>query len=314
MNKFIIFSLLLFTAFTGAFAQQDAQYTQYMFNSMVINPAYAGSLDATSITAIYRHQWVGMAGAPRTFAASVHSPIVDKMGLGFFLENDVIGVHNRLSAYGSYAYHLPVGESTKLSLGLSAGMLYYTSDWSKAPDILNPDDPQFTGTSSKVLPNFGVGAFFYDDNYYAGISVPHLLAAKMEAADTSISISKYDQHIFLTGGYVFELSPSLKMKPAVLLKMVPGKAPVEADINLNFLIKDAIGLGAGFHTGTGIAFLAQYFFNNGLRLGYAYDYNLNQLSGFNSGSHEIMLGWDIARKKSDRTPEEKEKVLSPRFF
>lgn len=309
------FSLLLLLCLSSSqlSAQQDAQYTQYMFNSLVLNPAYAGTRDAVSLTALYRHQWTGFDGAPRTFSASIHSPVGEKMGLGFFLENDNIGVHNRLSAYGSYAYRIPINDKTQLSLGLDAGLLYYTSDWASAPNPIDPGDPQFSGTTSRVLPNFGLGAYWYNDRYYVGLSVPHLLSSRLDDPDALNYVSKYDMHLFLTGGYVFDISESVKLKPTVLLKSVPAKAPLEFDANINFLFNDAFWVGVGYHTGSGIAAILQYQFANNLRLGYAYDFNLNNLAPTNSGSHEIMMGWDFARDTPKKT-KDKDKVLSPRYF
>lgn len=309
------FSLLLYICLSGLnlYAQQDAQYTQYMFNGLVINPAYAGTRGAVSLTAIYRHQWAGFAGAPRSVSASIHSPVGNKMGLGFFLENDKIGVHNRLSAYGSYAYRIPINDATQLSLGLDAGLLYYSSDWTQAPNPVNPDDPQFANNVSRVLPNFGLGAYWYSDRYYVGLSVPHLLSSRLDDPDALNYVSKYDMHLFLTGGVVFDLSESVKLKPTILLKSIPAKAPIEVDANINFLFNDAFWAGVGYHSGTGIAAILQYQFANNLRIGYAYDFNLNNLAPTNSGSHEIMLGWDFARN-SPKAPKDKGKVLSPRYF
>jgi type IX secretion system PorP/SprF family membrane protein len=305
--------LLIACSFSSfLYAQQDAQYTQYMFNSLVINPAYAGTRDAVSLTALYRHQWTGFDGAPRTFSASIHSPVGDKMGLGFFMEADKIGVHNRVSAYGSYAYRIPTSEKTQLSIGLDAGILYYTSNWADAPNPIDPSDPQLANTVSNVIPNFGLGAYWYGDRHFIGFSVPHLLNNRLDDNDVLNYVSKYDMHYFLTAGYVFDMGESVKFKPTVLLKSVPSKAPLEADVNLNFLFKEAFWLGVGYHTGSGIAAILQYEFANNLRLGYAYDFNLSKLSNTNSGSHEIMLGWDFARAK--KATKDKGKVLSPRYF
>lgn len=310
MNRKLLVFCCLLASYTLAFAQQDAQYTMYFFNSLAYNPAYAGSVGLTSLTAIYRHQWAGFDGAPRTFAASIHSPIANqKMGLGFMLENDRLGIHNRLSAFGSYAYHIPMNDKVKLSLGLNAGMLYYTSNWADAPNPIDITDPNFQNTQTKVLPNIGLGAYLYSERYYVGLSVPHLLEGTL---DNISALSKYDRHYFLTGGVVIDLNDKLRFKPSALLKYVPN-APLEADINLSFLLNDALWLGAAFHTGTGIAVpIIQYQFKNGLRLGYSYDYNLNGLAGSNSGSHEVMLGWDFAG--NNKGGNAKDKVLSPRFF
>lgn len=305
MKKLTFFAALVLFSMVAAFAQQDAQYTQYLFNGLVINPAYAGSREALSVLALYRYQWVGLDGAPKTLSASVHSPVGDSNALGLYLENDVVGVHNRFSAYATYAYRIQVGNSAKLSLGLSAGVLSYRSDWTKTDAIQDPTDPNFsTLEESKLLPNFGLGAYYYSDRFYIGLSVPHLLNSTLDEVS---KLSKYKQHYFLSGGYVFDLSPSLKLKPSFLLKSVPSAAPFSADLNLNLLIKDMVWVGMGYRTGDALVFLTEYHMSKGLRIGYSYDFSVSKLSPYNSGSHEIMVGWDVARSKP-------EKVLSPRFF
>ncbi|OWY19534.1 type IX secretion system membrane protein PorP/SprF [Sphingobacteriales bacterium UPWRP_1] len=304
MRSLVILTFLLFAAPAAVFAQQDAQYTQYIFNGLVINPAYAGSRESLSVLALYRYQWAGLDGAPKTLSASIHSPIGDKNALGLYIENDMVGVHNRFSAYASYAYRLQFNNNARLQLGLTAGLLSYRSDWTKIEDIQDPTDPNFSNVEdSKLLPNFGLGAYYYSDRYYIGFSVPHLLKSDLD--DVS-KLSKYSQHYFLSGGYVFDLSPSLRLKPSFLLKTVAASPP-QADLNLNLLIKDMVWVGMGYRTGDALVFLAEYHMAKGLRIGYSYDFSVSKLSPYNNGSHEIMIGWDVARSKP-------EKVLSPRFF
>lgn len=305
--KKLILTIVLFV-FTGlsAFAQQDAQYTQYLFNGLVINPAYAGSRSAFSALAIYRYQWVKIEGAPRTLGASLHSPINESNNsLGLSIENDMIGVHNRFSAYASYAYRLQISNTAQLALGLSAGILSYRSDWTKLEAIQDPTDPNFSSVAeNKILPNFGLGVYFHSDRYFIGLSVPHLLSSEL---DDLSQLSKYKRHYFLTGGYVFDLSPALRLKPSFLIKSVPSDSPFQADLNLNLLIKDMVWVGMGYRTGDALLFTAEYHLQNGLRFGYAYDFSVSKLNPYNSGSHEVMIGWDVVRSKP-------EKVLSPRFF
>ena len=291
-----------------ATAQQDAEYTQYMFNSLVLNPAYAGSRDALSATAIYRHQWAGMDGAPRTLSLGGHSPIGDRVGVGLFLENDRIGVHNRFSLFGSYAYKIPVAADGNLSLGLQAGILSYASNWANLPNIQDPTDPNFQGQQSKLLPNFGIGAYYYTDRYYVGLSVPHLLANNLD--DISPQAKQY-MHYFLTGGMVFDINSDLKLKPSILIKHVPSLSPLEADLNVSLLFRDALWVGMGYRTADALLFLLEYQFPTGLRIGYSYDLTLTKLSGFNSGSHEIMLGIDLDTGSGGNSIQ---KVLSPRYF
>lgn len=296
---------LLFTLLSiGAIAQQDAQYTQYMFNMLSVNPAYAGSRNAISPMLIFRKQWVGIEKSPLSFAASIHAPMRENMGIGLYLENDIIGVHNRFTAMGSYAYQIPIGtQGAKLALGLQAGVLHYTSDWAQA-SIQQPGDPVIDQNTSKLLPNFGLGAYYFAERYYVGFSIPHLLDSTLD--NVTETASQY-KHYFLSGGMVFDLSSSLKLKPTILIKSVPGYAPLEADINANLLIKDMFWVGLGYRTGDAINALLQYNMKNGFRVGYAYDFTLSKLNNYTSGSHEIMLGWDFGSRKID-------KILSPRYF
>ncbi len=289
-----------------SYGQQDSEYTQYMFNKLVINPSYAGSLDAFSTTAIYRHQWAGMDGAPRTFSINAHAPFGEHSGIGGYIENDKIGVHNRFSLFGSYAYRLDLGNAGQLSLGLQAGVQHYRSNWTEA-NALDPDDIVLADDYSKLMPNFGLGALYYADNYYIGLGIPHLINNKL---DNVTKEAHQFRHYFLGGGMMFDAGTNLKILPSVLLKSVPGRAPLEADLNIHFLLRDALWLGVGYRTADALAFLLEYQFVNGLRLGYAYDLTLTKLGPFNSGTHEVMLGWDIFSDGSNPS----RKIISPRFF
>lgn len=302
--KKIITCIVLCLCFADVYAQQDAQYTQYMFNGLALNPAYAGSREAISANLIYRSQWVNMDGSPKTFSASLHSPVGDNNGLGLMIESDKIGVHNRFSAYGSYAYRISVGEESRLALGVQAGVLSYRSDWTQVPSIKDPTDPNFSGEESRLLPNFGLGIYYYTNNFYVGASIPHLLNSSLDVVD---ALSKYDRHYFLTSGVVLDITENVKIKPSILIKSVPSVSPISADLNLSFYVKEAFSIGASYRIGDALAFLLEYQFKNGLRLGYAYDYNLSALNSYNSGSHEIMVGWDLTGPRP-------EKILSPRFF
>jgi len=300
----IVLALLYYCC---SFAQQDAQYTQYMFNNIVRNPAYTGTRQAVSALAIYRHQWAGLDGAPRTFSASVHSPVGSSMGLGLYVENDVIGVHNRLSVYGSYAYRIFIDDRSRLSIGLQAGILNYRSDWSQLGPLQDAGDMSFDPSQvyNKLLPNFGLGLYYYiDDLFYVGFSAPHLLDSSL---DNVQQVSNYDRHYFLSAGYVLDIADNVRFKPTILVKSVPAYAPFEFDINANFLLFEQLWLGIGYQTEMSIPFVAQYQFENGLRVGYAYDLGLSQLNNYHSGSHEIMLGFDFDSRKP-------EKIISPRFF
>ncbi|MGB1241421.1 MAG: PorP/SprF family type IX secretion system membrane protein [Chitinophagales bacterium] len=302
MKKYCLLSFLAFLCLQSAFAQQDAQYTQYMFNTLVINPAYAGSREAVSILGIYRNQWTGFDGSPTSIAASVHSPIGEKLGLGLFLEADKIGVHQRISAYTSYAYKIAMG-SGYLSLGLQAGVLQYTSDWSELPDVLDPDDPNFAEDNSKILPNFGLGVYYYTEQFFIGASVPHLLDSSLEEVS---ELGIYEKHYWLTAGIAIPLSENLKVQPSLLVRAVPSIAPVNIDANVSLIINDIFRVGVGYRSSQAALFMLE-FQQDKLRIGYSYDLDLSGFADQHSGTHEIMVGLDLPTNKL-------QKVQSPRFF
>ncbi|MGB0929266.1 MAG: PorP/SprF family type IX secretion system membrane protein [Chitinophagales bacterium] len=302
MKKYYLILCLIFLGLQSVFAQQDAQYTQYMFNTLVINPAYAGSRDAVSILGIYRNQWTGFNGSPTSFAASVHSPVGEKLGLGLFLESDQIGVHQRLSAYTAYAYKIALGGGY-LSLGLQAGVLQYSSDWSELPEVLDPDDPIFLADNSKLLPNFGLGVYYYSEQFFVGVSVPHLLEGNIDEVS---ELAMQDRHYWATAGVAIPLNDNLKVQPSLLVRMVPSIAPVNIDANLSLIINNIFRVGAGYRSSQAVLFMLEYQ-QDKLRVGYSYDLGLSSLADYHSGSHEIMVGLDLPTNKL-------QKVQSPRFF
>lgn len=302
MKKYYVLFWLGFLGLQSVFAQQDAQYTQYMFNTLVINPAYAGSREAVSILGIYRNQWTGFDGSPTSIAASVHSPIGDKLGLGLFLEADKIGVHQRLSAYTSYAYKIAMG-SGFLSLGLQAGVLQYSSDWSELPEVLDPDDPNFVADNSKLLPNFGLGVYYYTEQFFVGASVPHLLESGI---DEISELAVQERHYWLTAGVAIPLNEKLKLQPSLLMRSVPSIAPVNVDVNVSLIINDIFRVGAGYRSSQAVLFMLEYQ-QDKLRVGYSYDLGMSTLADYHSGTHEIMVGLDLPNNLL-------QKVQSPRFF
>ncbi len=302
MKKYYLLLLLAFCNLPNTFAQQDAQYTQYMFNMLVINPAYAGSRDAVSILGVYRNQWTGFNGSPTTISASVHSPVGEKLGLGLFIEADKIGIHQRLSAYSAYAYKIALGGGY-LSLGLQAGILQYQSDWSELPAAYNPDDPNFVTDNSKILPNFGLGAYYYTDQYFIGVSVPHLLDSTLD--DVS-PLATQERHYWVTAGVAIPINESMKIQPSILIRSVPSIAPINIDGNINLIINDIFRIGAGYRSSQAALFILEYQ-QDKLRIGYAFDLDLSDLSNQHSGTHEIMVGLDIPTNKLQN-------VTNPRFF
>jgi len=310
MKKFLPFILLLFGIYWQASAQQLPRYSQYMFNGLVINPAYAGSVDGLSGSLFYRNQWAGFDGAPKTFALSLHSPVIypEKMGLGFYVEHDQIGKQANTAAYISYAYKIPVKEGASLALGLQAGINNYNADWSSITS-LDENDPVFMMNDARTVPNFGLGLYFSNEVLYAGLSIPQLINNKLNNIQ---KLSKQYRHYLFSAGGIIKISEPLKLRPSILLKYVPSNAPLQADLNMSFLIMDALWIGASYRNNTNVApesvvFILSYLFNNGLRIGYAYDLTTTEISNHTSGSHEITVGFDFRSKK-------KESIVTPRYF
>lgn len=294
-------------------AQQDPMYSQYMFNGLSINPAYAGSRDALSTTFIYRKQWVGLDGAPTTQSFSLHSPTRNRRNaFGFQMVNDRISYLGQTWLTFSYAYRLPVGEKGMLHLGLQASIYNYRINWSQAELIDPNDNVAATYGKSLWLPNAGTGAWYYTDKFYVGLSAPHLLVNSLDKNRPGISILAANQNIaalrrhgFFTAGYVFDLSPDVKFKPSLLLKYVYS-APLEMDVNAQFYFFDKLGVGGSYRTGDGMVAMINYYFTPQLHAGYAYDYPFTSLRGYTSGSHEIMIGYDF--RFGDKS------IVSPRVF
>ena len=294
--------------FTGS-AQYEPQFTQYLNNEMFVNPAYAGSRGFAAASLLYRDQWVGIEGAPRTATFGFHSPFMhDKIGLGLCVMNDRIGVTNQTAAFFNYAYHLPTSDNSTLSFGLQGGIINVEE---KLTDLItiDPNDPEFShNIPNKVVPNFGYGMYYHTNNkFYVGFSIPRFLENKIDPSTfkTFNKVNVHNWHYYLYSAYVFEASESVKCKPSVMIKAVQG-APVETDINFNVLFKELFWVGAGYRTGDAIALLTQYQLTKQLRFGYSYDYALTKLNNYSSGTHEFTLGYDFTFDKA--------KIVTPRYF
>ena len=299
-----IFFIYFIIIFNEIQAQQQALYSQYMFNGMSLNPAYAGSNDATSVTLLSRKQWLGMEGAPTTHTFSAHTPLKDeRVGAGIMVIHDKIAVTSQTGIYGAYAYRIPVGKG-KISMGLQAGFTNYQSLNSNLL-MKNGGDPVFTDNIRQgFLPNFGTGFYYYDHQWYIGASVPHILTNEYLGKE-SFSIAKQARHYFLTAGYLFNLNHHFKLKPNILLIGVEG-APVEYDLNLNLLIKDVLWVGASSHSFNAYDFLLELQLTDQLKFGYAYALAGNDLEKFESGSHEFMINYVFTFYK--------DKIVSPRYL
>jgi len=306
MKKIKILSALLALVSFSVHAQQDPQYTHYMYNTTNINPAYAGSRGALSIFGLHRTQWAGLDGAPTTNAFSVNTPIGDsKVGLGVSFINDALGVMDENTISVDFSYTLDLNSrGSKLSFGLkgSANLLNVTYS-----DLLlyNPTDSQFQNDiSGQFTPNIGAGVYWHNEKNYVGFSVPNFLETT-RYNDNIQSTMTQRMSYYLMGGHVFELNPMLKFKPAVLLKATDG-APLQADVTANFLISNKFTLGAAYRWDAAVSGLVGYQINDGLFIGYSYDGETTKLANYNNGSHEIFLRFELFNKYR--------RVNSPRFF
>ncbi|SFN02998.1 type IX secretion system membrane protein, PorP/SprF family [Chitinophaga sp. YR627] len=289
-------------------AQQDAMYSQYMFNMMGVNPAYAGSRGVLSATALYRRQWVGIDGAPETSTFAFDMATRDnKVGLGIQAFNDKIGIMRTTGFYATYAYRIRFENEGSLAIGLQGGLSNFKADLTKV-DLIDEDDQAFVQNINVLLPCFGAGIYYNTDRFYAGFSIPNLVKSYLRKdavyyrADV---VAKKYMHFFFIAGYVFDLNEDLKLKPSTLVKAVRG-APVQVDINANLWIRDVISVGASYRTGDAICGLAEVQINDQFRLGYAYDHTVSKLVKYNQGTHEIMLRYEFGWEKG--------RVLSPRYF
>lgn len=314
MNKYLKRSALLLTAalsllLTQAHAQFEPQFTQYMFNEMFINPAYAGSRDNIAMTAVYRNQWVGIDGAPVTQTFSGHAPLKNKkIGLGISLMNEEIGVTHDMAIFTNYAYRIPVRNDAVLSMGLQAGLINHQE---KLLEIKTQDggDVSFSSNTPRLLlPNAGFGVYYFTKKYYAGLSIPRLLENKIDPTNNgkvSNEVHMSYWHYYLMGGYVHDLTEDIKLKPTMMIKAVSG-APLEADIGIHALLKETLWIGVSYRTKDSWAAIAGFQINRQLRVGYSYDYTITDLRQFNSGTHEITLGYDLSFDKN--------KIITPRYF
>ena len=301
-TKILIFALML-TSYAG-FAQQDAQYTQYMYNTININPAYAGSRGVMSVFGLHRTQWVGLDGAPTTNTFSFNTPINNSnLGVGFSLVNDRIGPTSDNTISADISYTIPMNEVYKLSFGVKASGNIFNLDTDKL-DPAQANDPNLQNFNNEFSPNFGAGVYLHSDKLYLGLSVPNFLQDS-KYNDNEVAVFQERMNFYFIGGYVFDVSQSIKFKPAVLTKMVTG-APLQVDASANFLFFDKFMLGGAYRWDAAVSALAGFQVTDGLFIGYSYDMETTQLRRYNSGSHEVFLRFELFNKVS--------KMVSPRFF
>jgi len=303
--------LIILGSFSGK-AQQDPQYTQYMYNTQVVNPAYAGNRDVLSFGLLYRTQWVGLDGAPKTATLTADSPIgsLENMGLGLTIVRDELGPSVRTNITADYSYSITTSVNSELSFGVKAGIDILNVDFSKL-NIANPGDVFESNIDNKVEPQIGAGVYFNTDRFYVGLSVPNFLTTKhFDAADiqdpnAELTTAADRLHYFLIAGYVFDLGENIKFKPATMFKAVSG-SPLQADVSANFLFKERLTVGVAYRWDAAVSAMAGFQVTDQIFLGFGYDFETTDIQSYNDGSYEFMLRFDVFSKP--------ERVLTPRFF
>lgn len=307
MKKIFFTALITLSALADATAQQDPHYTQYMYNMNVINPAYAGSKENLSFGLLYRQQWDGIEDAPRTFTFSGHSPAGKNVGLGLSVIADEIGPVKEQNVYGDFSYTLNLGGEHRLALGIKAGATFQRIGLFSDINSSLPDqtDEAFSQNSNNTYLNIGAGFFYYTNNYYIAFSVPNMLNSKhlnVRQNGEEVFYGEETQHYFLTGGYVFDLSPNIKFKPFAMLKSA-FEAPVSLDVSTNFLFNEKFEIGATYRIDDSFGGMVNYAITPGLRIGYAYDHITSDLKIAAPASHEVILLFDLNfPKKVSRSP------------
>lgn len=304
LSKLIL--ILLFTIGNKeATAQQEPQYTQYMYNMSVVNPAYAGSNEATSLGFLSRTQWVGVSGAPSTFTGFIHSPVGRKVGLGFSLIHDKVGPVTETFVSVDVSYTVKLTKKSNLALGLKAGAAFQQIGLLQLNQA-DSGDVSFNQNLNKTHPNLGTGIFYYTERFYLGVAAPYLIEAlHFEKSNGVITKASDDRHFFINSGYVLNLKEGFKLKPSILAKYA-RQSPLSIDFSANILWQDKLEFGLSHRLHDSWSALVNLRINNNLRIGYAYDHTTSNLGIINSSSHEFLLLFDLVFLNSN--------YKSPRFF
>ncbi len=286
-------------------AQQDPLFSQYMFNTLAFNPAYAGSAEVFTMMVLSRHQWVGIEGAPSTQTLVAHSPLRKQaLAVGFSAMNDRIGPARQTGAFVDVAYRIRTGADTRLSFGLKGGLNGFSADLASLSTVV-PDQSNVS-IQSRMMPNFGFGLYWHSPRYYAGVSAPKLLENEVAPSSSGVVTTAAEaRHFFVIAGYVLPVGRDLKFKPSMMARMVKG-APLSLDVNASFLLRERIWLGAMYRVGNAFGFVGQYQVNDQLRVGYAFDLTTTRLGAYNAGTHEVMISYDFRFIKG--------RTISPRYF
>ena len=307
MKRIIIILVMLILGVQNSKAQQMPQFTQYMYNTIAINPAYAGSREVLSIVAMGRNQWTGFNGGPQTQTLSIHSPLRnEKIGLGLSLINDKAGYEDFTYVYGNFSYTIDLGERTKLAFGIDAGATSYKISDELYNGVVTGNDPYFNERLDRWNPNFGAGLLFHSDKWFAGFSIPRMINNDGNSESEYKSLEQI--HYFLIAGYVFDLSKSVKFKPSILAKYTDD-APASIDFTANFLFNEKFWLGASYRSnGKQAAFgaLVDFQVTQQFRIGYTYELPTGEIRPYTSGSQEILLMYEFKFTKKN--------LKSPRYF
>lgn len=310
-SKRIIYLLLLTLCGFDMQAQQDPMYTHYMYNTLMVNPGYAGSREALTVTALHRSQWVSFDGAPVTQTITLHGPLRnERIGLGLSIMNDKIGPTNNTSVFADVAYIIKLNSKSKLSFGVSAGANIFQAQLSTL-ELDVESDPVFQNSvSNHIMPNFGFGAYFYRERFYAGISSPNLLQNNYSAVNQNggtTLVAKEQRHFFFIAGAMLKMGENLEFKPTTFVKASAG-VPVQVDLTASFVIKQKFLIGAMYRTGDAFGALVGFDIIPTMHLGYSYDWSYGLQTGkYNQGSHEIILRYDFISNS-------KKQIHSPRNF
>ena len=300
----IMLILVALVALPDLHAQQDPQYTHYMYNTMSINPAYAGQRDVLSFTGLYRTQWVGIDGAPESGSLGIHSPVNNgRLGIGLNIVRDALGPANETFVDANLSYSIPVNEQgLEFSFGAKLGAHQLKTDWTRGRFRIQTD-PTFNQNISVISPVIGAGLYLHSDKWYLGASIPNFITTE-HYDDVQESIASERINFYFIGGYVFNINRALKLKPSFFVKAVSG-APVIADLSANFLYQNKLNLGLAYRWDDSISALLGFQITDGMYLGYSYDLTTTGLSNYNSGTHEILLRFELPRVG---------RLISPRFF
>ena len=304
MKRLLTYIFLLL--FAGAFAQQEPMYTHYMENTLSVNPAYAGSRNALTVTLLHRSQWIGFDGAPVTQTITVHTPMFsDKIGLGFSFVNDRIGTVSNGSLYFDFAYRIKF-KNSYLAFGVNAGLNRYLLDFTDGY-IADENDPLAQNYQSEFMPNFGTGVYYYSSKYYVGLSIPRILTVNLFENTIEQNLLTKAQHYYLIAGGTVDLNRKIKFFPTTLVKYTSGSMP-EVDLTASFVYANRLRTGVMYRSSNAFGVLAGVYLLENLSISYSFDWSTANATGvYNAGSHEIMLRYDLYMRKRGA-------VVSPRLF